>query len=43
MTFIHKFHGGMMVKILDDGGESDPFPEMNGVSKAAFLLRQFLA
>ena len=36
-TLVRQFHDGMMVKVLDDGDESDAFPVTNGVKQGCVL------
>ncbi|XP_076469693.1 uncharacterized protein LOC143300022 [Babylonia areolata] len=37
ITIVWQFHDNMMVKVVDDGDESEAFPVTNGINKAAFL------
>ena len=36
-TLVRQFHNGIMVKVLDDGDESDAFPVTNGVKQGCVL------
>ena len=37
ITIVRQFHDGMMVKVLEDGNESDTFPVTNGVKQGCVL------
>ena len=37
ITIVRQFHDGMMVKVLDDGDESETFPVTNGVKQGCVL------
>jgi len=37
ITIVRQFHDGMMVKVLDDGDESEAFPVTNGVKQGCVL------
>jgi hypothetical protein len=37
VTIVRQFHDGMMVKVLDDGDESEAFPVTNGVKQGCVL------
>ena len=37
VNMVRQFHDGMMARVLDDGGSSDPFPVSNGVKQGCVL------
>jgi hypothetical protein len=37
ITIVRQFHDGMMVKVLDDGDESEAFPVTSGVKQGCVL------